>query len=546
MLLRCMGLLLLCASHNLYAGAIASAHPVATQAGVHSLEAGGNAFDAAVAVTAALAVVEPYSSGLGGGGFYLLYIASETRYVFLDARETAPLKAHSDMYLDAAGDVVPQASINGPLAAGIPGIPAALQHLSDNYGVLPLEIGLKDAIKAAEQGFVVDSIYQRLANWRKPVLKRFAPIFLHNGEVPEIGSLVRQPDLAKTLRMFSKDGAKVFYNGVFATNMIDAVRSAGGIWSKKDFSSYRVKEREPIAFSWQGNILYSAPPPSSGGVALAQILQQLSTLPKTDKAVKQYHYLIESMRRAYRDRALYMGDSDFVDIPLRLLLSKDYAAGLAAGIHPEQASKSSAFSVKDNGTAGNHTTHFSIVDKYGNKVAATLSINYPFGSGFIAGDTGILLNDEMDDFVAKPGTPNAYGLVGGSANAIQPGKRMLSSMSPTIVEMAERTVVLGTPGGSRIITMVLQGILEAQEGGSALDMVSRRRIHHQFLPDVVQAEKGALTAKDKQNLEELGHKIEERDTWGNLQVVIEHKSGKLDAASDARGVGQSWVADKHQ
>ena len=526
---------------SVHAAAIATAHPIATQAGISALKEGGNAFDAAAAITAALAVAEPYSSGIGGGGFYLLYISSESRYVFVDAREKAPLSAHKDMYLDAQGVVQSKASIDGPLAAGIPGIVAALEHLSTRYGKRTLSDNLQPAITAAIDGFTVDAVYQRLANWRLPILKQHAPLFLEGNDVPPIGALIKQPDLARSLQTIAKQGAQAFYQGDLAKEMVNAVRAHGGIWSMQDLAQYTLVERDPIQFKWRGNTIYSAPPPSSGGVALAQILQQLEALPPAKNNSEQLHYLIESMRRAYRDRALYLGDSDFVDIPLKRLTNKDYAAGLAASIHPEKASRSSHFSVQDSGAGGNHTTHFSVIDEHGNRVAATLSINYPFGSGFIAGRTGILLNDEMDDFVAKPNSPNAYGLVGGKANAIEPGKRMLSSMTPTILEMEDRTVVLGTPGGSRIITMVLLGLLEAEQGNKATAIVGRKRIHHQFLPDQVLMEDKAISASEQQQLKAMGHQLKMQSNWGNMQVVIEHKNGAFEAASDSRGVGQSWV-----
>ncbi len=540
---------------KVYAEAIATAHPLATQAGVEVFDQGGNAFDAAVAITAALAVAEPYSSGLGGGGFYLLYISSENRYVFLDAREKAPLKAHRDMYLDSDKNVIPNLSIDGPLSAGIPGIPAALEHLSTRYGKQSMAQNLQSAIAIAENGFRVDGVYHRLAKWRLPVLQKYpnsAKAFLIQNELPKIGDLIVQPDLAKTLKQMADKGADGFYKGAVADAMIQAVQQNGGIWQHQDLLDYEVVEREPIDIKFKNARLISAPPPSSGGIAIAQILNQLeqmthSSNPALKPDVKQTHALIESMRRAYRDRAIYLGDSDFVDIPIEQLISKTYAAGLVASIHPEKASKSAWFSANIDPRGGNHTTHFSITDKHGNSVAATLSVNYPFGSCFVAGNTGILLNDEMDDFVAKAGEPNVYGLVGGTANAIKPGKRMLSSMSPTILEQPDRTVILGTPGGSRIITMVLQGLLTAMDGGSAVEIVNRRRLHHQFLPDMVALEPNTLSEETIKDLQAMGHNIKQQDrTWGNMQAIVHYKDGTVEAASDSRGIGTSWVRRKSE
>lgn len=393
--------------------AIATAHPLATEAGEKILAQGGNAFDAAVAISAALAVVEPYSSGIGGGGFWLLHRQADGFQIMLDGRETAPLKAHRDMYLDADGKVIPGASMDGPLAAGIPGVAAALEKLSTEYGQLSLKQSLQPAIEYARNGFAVDEHYRRMASFRLPALRASADaakIFLRNNEVPAVGVMIQQPELANTLSEIADKGAAGFYQGAVAEKLLAAVQQHGGIWQQKDFDHYQVLQRKPLSGEYHGMKITSVAPPSSGGVAILQILNQLETLPFKNLAdADSVHYLIESMRRAYRDRAQFLGDSDFVQVPLKRLTSKHYAAGLAASIHPDKAMPSELLPgvVHDNNSRD--TTHFSVIDHQGNRVAATLSINYPFGSGFVAEGTGVLLNDEMDDFSAKPGVPNAYG-----------------------------------------------------------------------------------------------------------------------------------------
>lgn len=544
-------LLLLIITHNatVYAAGIASAHPLATKAGVDTLKAGGNAFDAAVAVSAMLGVVEPYASGLGGGGFYLFYIAKQKRFVFIDAREVAPLASHRDMYLDKDGDVIANASVDGPLSAGIPGVVAALEHISKRYGKLTFKQNLQGAIQVAKAGFPVDKAYRRLAKLRQSVLSSYpqsAAIFLKNNQPPALGELLVQKDLANTLTTIANKGARAFYYGELAQELVTAVRSSGGIWQLKDLANYQLVEREPIMITLGSSTLYSAPPPSSGGIALGQILGQLEalpleTMPSVDAEASNIHFAIETMRRAYRDRALYLGDGDFVKVPTPLLLSPNYVQGLIASIHPSKASKSDNFSTSTNKNKSHHTTHFSIVDDEGNMVATTLSTNYPFGSGFVAGNSGILLNDEMDDFAIKPNTPNVYGLIGSDANAIAPKKRMLSSMSPAILITPNRAVILGTPGGSRIITTVLLGVMAALEGRTAQEIVSQKRFHHQFLPDTVFVEQGAISITNREKLAQIGHTITQQPDWGNMQVVILHKNGKIDAASDNRGIGTSWV-----
>ena len=528
--------------------AIASAHPLATDAGLEILAKGGNAFDAAVAVTTTLAVVEPYSSGIGGGGFWLLHIAGDNRDVMIDGRERAPLAASRNMYLDRDGKVIPGMSIDGPLSAGIPGVVAAIEHLAINYGKLPLSVTLEAAIRHARNGFPADEHYHRMALFREAALRAFpdaAKIFLENNQAPEPGTLITQPDLADTLDMIARSGARGFYRGELAEKLVDAVVANGGVWSLQDLAAYRVIEREPVSGEFNGMKVISAAPPSSGGVALVQMLNMLAAFDVNQlSAAQRIHLYAEIMRRAYRDRAEYLGDTDFVSVPLSRLVSNAYGKTLAATIRLDRATPSEA--LKPAAAAGRKaadTTHFSIIDREGNRVAATLSINYPFGSGFVADGTGVLLNDEMDDFSAKPGVPNVYGLIGAEANAIAPGKRMLSSMTPTFLETRDRIAVLGTPGGSRIITMVLLAALEFHNGGGAGRMVSLGRFHHQYLPDTIFFEPDLFSEAVKKSLVALGQETEMLDSeYGNMHVVVmDKKTGRLEAASDRRGSGKAGI-----
>ena len=527
--------------------AIASAHPLATQAGMEILADGGNAFDAAVAVSAVLAVVQPYSSGIGGGGFWLLHRARDGFEVMVDGREKAPLAATRDMYLDAAGEVVPNLSVDGALAAGIPGEPAALDYIARHYGRLPLARSLQPAIRLAREGFAVDTHYRKLAQFRQAALQDdavAARLFLQNGEVPDVGYRVRQPELAETLSFIARFGHAGFYQGPVARKLVDGVRAGGGIWTLQDLAEYRVVEREPVRSEFQGLRITSASPPSSGGIALAAMLNMLARVEWQQlDAASRTHVIIESMRRAYRDRSVFLGDPDFVDVPVERLISTAHAGRLARSIELERATPSSSLPGSDISTRGRDTTHFSILDSDGNRVAATLSINYPFGACVVPAGTGVLLNDEMDDFSAKPGVPNVYGLVGAQANAIEPGKRPLSSMSPTFVDSEQGVAILGTPGGSRIITMVLLGILDQAAGNKPDSWVSLPRYHHQYLPDVVQHEADAFDADMIESLTDRGHTLKQLDSeYGNMQAIYwDRKAGQVFAASDPRGVGDSRV-----
>lgn len=529
------------------AAAVAAAHPLAIAAGHDVLDAGGNAFDAAVAVSAALAVVEPYASGLGGGGFWLLHQAADARDVFVDGREVAPLAARPDMYLDPAGRIVRGLSLDGPLAAAIPGLPAALVHIATRYGKLPLARSLAPAIALAERGVPA---YERLRlglQFRRPAAEKssaFMAVFYPDGKLPVQGVLIRQPDLAMTLRRLAKQGFDGFYRGPTARRLVAGVRSAGGIWSPEDLARYRVVEREPVRGHYRGATLIGAPLPSAGGIGLIDMLNMLDGFDTAMDEVTHKHVIIEAMRRAYRDRSLYLGDPAFSTPPLEQLLHPFYAAGQRASIRLDRATPSTALpGPLPDESEGSETTHFSILDRDGNRVAGTLSINTWYGAAFMPPGTGVILNNEMDDFTVKEGVGNSYALVGGSPNAIGPGKRMLSSMSPTFVESGRGVAIIGTPGGSRIITMVLLAVLEWVEGADAPAMVALKRYHHQYFPDVVTYEEGAFSTEEIRELAARGHRLERSGRpFGNMNVVTwDFASGRVEAAMDPRGKLEAWV-----
>jgi len=527
--------------------AIASAHRLATQAGFEVLAKGGNAFDAAVAVGAALSVVEPQSSGIGGGGLFLLHRESDGRNVMVDARETAPAAVSSKDYVDANGEPDRNHSINGPLSVAIPGEAAGLVWIAQRYGKLPLRESLAPAIRIARNGYRPDArMLSELAS-RKEVIARYpgsAALLLPGGQAPKVGWTFKNPDLAFTLERIAAEGNDGFYRGDLARTLVDGVRKAGGNWTLDDLARYEAKEREPLAIDYRGWHIVTAPPPSSGGIAIAEMLNILGgyDLAALDK-VHRTHLIVEAMRRAYRDRAEYLGDPDFVQMPIAQLMSADYAAGLRASIHPDKATPSDLLPPYLATPQGTHTTHYSIIDKDGNLVAATQTVNLIFGSAFVVPGTGFVLNDEMDDFALVAGKPNAFGLVGNDKNAPKPGSRPLSSMSPSFVIGHDKVGVIGTPGGSRIITMVLEGILAFIDGQTPEKFVANPRYHHQYLPDVISAEKGAFTPDEVKALEAMGHKVSESERrWGFMNAVTwDRKTGEMHAGSDPRGDSGSGV-----
>ena len=538
--------------------AIASAHALATDAGFETLRAGGNAFDAAIAVSAVLSVVEPISSGLGGGGFFLLHDAKTGKDVFVDARETAPAAATQERYLKPDGEFDRDRAVNGPWAAGIPGLPAAFVHVAEKYGRLPLKQSLQPAIRIARDGFPVYARMERGYAAKRAVMDRYPgtrALFSPGGKPIREGDLFRQRDLANTLQLLADKGFDGFYRGTVANKLVAGVNAQGGKWKASELAGYAVKERAPIRFKYNAWDITTAPPVSSGGIALAQMLQILEPydLARMSQA-EQVHLVVESMRRAFRDRTFYLGDPDFVQVPQKLLTSPDYAAGLRATINPARATPSDLLSGQPTPLEDEETTHFSIIDAEGNRVGGTQTVNLLYGSGLVAPGTGVLLNDEMDDFALKPGTPNAFGVMGYEANAPKPGKRMLSSMTPTFMESKDKVVVIGTPGGTRIITMVLLGILGYDAGLNAQQVAALPRYHHQWWPDSIDAEPKAFTAETAKALQALGHKVElppdeaeggrgSSHVWGNLQTVEWDRRGNaLSGGSDPRNpVGKAEV-----
>ncbi len=543
--------------------AIASGHSLATQAGMEILGKGGNAFDAAVAVSSTLAVVEPISSGLGGGGFFLLHDARTGKDLMLDARETAPESATPAAFLDKNGDLDRDRSVNGPWSAGIPGLPAALVKLAREHGRLPLGDSLAPAIRVASDGFPV---YARMARGyasRREVMERYPgtrEVYLRGGKPIAEGDIFKQPELAHTLQLLADKGFDGFYRGETGRKLLAGVRQAGGRWTAEELAGYTVKTREPIVFNYRDWKITTAAPPSSGGIALASMLQILEgwDINKMDEAHRT-HLVVEAMRRAYRDRTFFLGDPDFVDIPQKVLTSRDYAQGLRATIHPEKATPSDLLSGNPTPLEDDETTHFSIIDGEGNRVGGTQTVNLLYGSGLIPAGTGVLLNNEMDDFALKPGTPNAFGVMGYEANAPKTGKRMLSSMTPTFMENADKVIVIGTPGGSRIITMVLLGILGYDAGLDAQQVAALPRYHHQWLPDEISAESGAFSPEVAKQLQAMGHKVDlpgdtaaegrgSSHVWGNLQTVEwDRSSNTLSGGSDPRNpVGSAEVGKPGQ
>ncbi len=548
---RILTLVLVCATVSAGAAdvparaAIASAHPLATEAGYRILQQGGNAFDAAVTVAAVLAVVEPYSAGLGGGGFWLLHRASDRKQVMIDARETAPAAVTLSLYVNDEGVPVPGATLRGGKAAGIPGVPAGMAHLAERYGKLKLRQLLAPAIVLARNGFNIDSRFARIAQVREPLLRggiNTARVFLDNDAAPPQGYLLRQPELATTLERLAEQGRDGFYRGPVAHSLVNGVNAAGGVWQAADLADYKVIERPPVRFNYRGATIVSAALPSSGGVTLAQTLNILEAYPIRDaRDPASAHIVIEALRRGFQDRLRYLGDTDFVKVPVARLIDKAYAHSRAATINPNLATPIDALTITPLAavTESYNTTHYSVIDVDGNRVGATLSINSWFGGGLIAGDTGVLLNNEMDDFSLGPGLPNLYHLLGGKANSIAPHKRPLSSMSPTFVEDGKGVLVIGAPGGSRIISMVLFGILDYlnQDNVDLLSIVTAPRYHHQCWPDQVEMEPAGFSDAWRATLEAKGHQLHVVSRkWGNMQAVFKaNADGAAQAASDPRG-----------
>jgi gamma-glutamyltranspeptidase/glutathione hydrolase len=507
-------------------GMVVSAHRLASKAGVDVLKSGGNAVDAAVAVAYALAVTFPEAGNLGGGGFMTVRF-HDGRTAFIDFRETAPSAATATMYLDANGNPVAERSRRGYLAAGIPGTVAGLELARVKYGTRPRAPLMASAIALARDGFVLDQgdadmLADAADEFRKDPAS--AAIFLNHGKTWKPGQRLVQTDLARSLSQIARGGADAFYKGPIAARMVAASKAGGGIFAMRDFASYRAREMKPLECDYRGYRMISAPPPSSGGVVLCETFNILEGYPIGDLGFHSSagtHLLTEAMRRAYHDRNLNLGDPSFVTVDTNHFIDKNYAAALRQGIDLNRATPSASLPAPGIGGEGNSTTHFSIVDKDGNAVSLTYTLNDWFGAHVTAAGTGILLNDEMDDFSAKPGSPNMYGLVEGPNNAIAPGKRPLSSMTPTIVTKDGKLVmVVGTPGGSRIPSAVIETISNVVDFGMTVtEAVNAPRIHHQWLPDEIGYEQFGLSADTIARLQSMGHKVVPID-YGNQVAAI--------------------------
>lgn len=508
-------------------GMVVTAQHLATKVGVDVLRRGGNAVDAAVAVGYALAVVYPAAGNLGGGGFMTAQLA-DGRTTFLDFREKAPLAATANMYLDQNGQVIKGLSTQGYLAVAVPGSVSGLEYAREKYGTMKRAVLLSPAITLAEQGFKlaqgdIDILNSASAELRQD--KASTAIFLNNGQPFQVGQRLVQKDLAKTLKSISQRGVHGFYQGPVGAALVKASQSGGGIMTQADLDQYRTREMSPIECDYRGFHVISAPPPSSGGVILCEMLNILEGYPLKElgyRSAQAVHYQIEAMRHAYVDRNSYLGDPDFVMNPVARLTDKAYAAQIRATIDPNKAAISSDLKPGIEAHEGSNTTHFSIADRWGNAVAVTYTLNGWFGAKVTAAGTGVLLNNEMDDFTAKAGVPNLYGLVQGVANAIAPGKRPLSSMSPTIVTRDKQPVmVLGTPGGSRIITAVLLSLLNVIDYGmSVQEAVDAPRFHQQWLPDITTFERFAISPDTQKLLESAGHKLGSSQPANHLAAVL--------------------------
>jgi gamma-glutamyltranspeptidase / glutathione hydrolase len=518
---------------------VVTAQPLATQVGLDILKQGGNAIDAAVAVAFALEVVLPDAGNIGGGGF-IVHRSAAGEVHALDYREAAPSGASRDMYVDSAGNVTDK-SLIGHLAAGVPGSVAGLHEAWKKYGSLPWATLLAPSVKLAE-GHVIDTARSESIAWSRELLARFPASraqFLVNDSTPPPGTLWMQPDLARTIQLISDSGPDVFYRGQIADLIVAEMQRGGGLITKDDLGRYQAKWRDPVHLTYRGYTIYSMPPPSSGGVTMGELLNILegyNSLPRFGTPA-YVHVVAEAMRRAFIDRNRYLGDPDFVQMPLDRLLSKSYAATLRAQIDPQHATPTPPQTTS--GGEAMHTTHYSIVDVKGNAAAVTTTLNGGFGSGVTVTGAGFLLNNEMDDFTSAPGKPNMFGLVQGEANAIVPGKRMLSAMTPSVVldSAGQLFLVLGTPGGPTIITTVAQVLLNVIDQKMSLaDAVAAPRFHHQALPDMIRSEEGGLSDATVRTLEAMGHQVNRRGGSGTV-AAIQKTAGGWVGVIDPRSAG---------
>ena len=523
-------------------GMVVTSHFLATQSAREVLQKGGNAIDAAVTAAFSLAVTQPRSGNIGGGGFMLISSEQKDEVVAIDYREKAPGRATVDMFLDKDGNADSTLSRFSHLAAGVPGTVAGLVMALEKYGTISLKEAMAPAIKLAEEGFIVTPRFSNGLKKREKRLKKWVSskkiFYKADGSYYEPGDLFIQKDLAATLSRISQKGIKEFYEGRTAELLVAEMAKHGGLITIDDMKNYSPGFRTPVHGNYRGYDIYSMSPPSSGGVHVVQILNILEGYPISEyghNSAKTIHLMAEAMKRAYADRSFYLGDEDFIKVPLKGLTSKKYADALREEIDTEKATPSGTIAPgKPLPYESNETTHFSIVDKYGNAVSNTYTINFSYGSGIVVEGAGFLLNNEMDDFSAKPGVPNAYGLIGGEANKIEPDKRMLSSMSPTIVKQAGKNfLITGSPGGSRIITTTLQVIMNVIDHGLNIQSsVAAPRIHHQWLPDQLRIEEG-LSPDTIKVLQGMGHEVKQKSAMGAIQSILV-RDGVMYGGADPR------------
>ena len=522
-------------------GMVATEQELASRIGLDILKAGGNAVDAAVGIGFALAVALPNAGNLGGGGFMMVHDANTGKSVALDFREVAPLKATRNMYLDDKGNVINGKSLYTHYAVGVPGTVAGMEHALKKWGTMPLDKVIAPSIALAEKGFPVSETLAKILRQEQKNMGKWpatTEIFWKDGAPLKRGDLLVQKDLAQSMRLIAQQGAKAFYEGAIAQKIAAEMAPHAGAVTLQDLREYKVAEREPVRGTYRGHEVVTMPPPSSGGTHLVQILNMLEQWPLAQwgqNSAQTLHHMAESSKLAYADRSEYLGDPDFVKIPLKGLTSKRYAESLAKTIDPNRARPAKEIKPgQPQPYESDQTTHYSVVDKAGNAVAVTYTLNTNFGSGIVAKGTGILLNNEMDDFSAKPGVANAYGLVGGDANAVAAKKRPLSSMTPTLVlKDGKPTLVTGSPGGARIITTVLQTVVNTIDfANNPAEAAATPRIHHQWTPDELRVEKG-LSPDTLALLKQRGHNIAVKPSMGRTQT-IQIRNGMLYGYSDPR------------
>ncbi|QYJ73544.1 gamma-glutamyltransferase [Shewanella sp. FJAT-51649] len=530
-------------------GMVASQETLASRTGIEILKQGGNAVDAAVAVAFSLAVTLPRAGNIGGGGFMLVHLAKENKTIAIDYREMAPSKAKKDIFLDENGDAVTKLSREHGLAVGVPGTVMGMSLALEKYGTMTMAQVTAPAIKMAQEGISVTpdlavslaGLKRRMSQWPSTA----AIFYKADGSDYQVDDILKQPELAHSLQLIAEKGTKGFYEGETAEKLVKAVQDAGGIMTLADLQHYKAVEREPVRGQYRGYEVVSMPPPSSGGVHIIEMLNVLQQFPIDQfghNTAQTIHVMAETMKHAYADRSEYLGDPDFYKVPVKQLTNKDYAQKIASQIALNKTTPSTE--IKPGNLApyeSDQTTHFSVVDKWGNAVSNTYTLNFSYGSGLVAKGTGILLNNEMDDFSAKPGTPNGYGLVGGDANAVEGNKRPLSSMSPTIVmKDGKPFLVTGSPGGSRIITTTLQIIMNVIDHGLNIAEASNAaRVHHQWLPDELRVET-SLNRDTISLLEAKGHKVKVQSAMGSTQSIMVTDQG-IFGATDPRHSGSEAV-----